>query len=90
VALKSLPFSNDLGEIFILLDGFSRHSTRLYRTMAPPTAQRKSASGKFKSDARSLKRKRDVVDHEKLQKQVDELVSCVWQVFVPKLTSSRI
>ncbi|EHL01603.1 putative ATP-dependent RNA helicase dbp4 [Glarea lozoyensis 74030] len=42
--------------------------------MAPPTARHKpNAPGKFKSDARSLKRKRDVVDHEKLQNLVDEL-----------------
>ncbi|QSZ28715.1 hypothetical protein DSL72_003217 [Monilinia vaccinii-corymbosi] len=42
--------------------------------MAPPAVGRKSKNNtKGKVDARTLKRKRDVEDHEKLQKAVDEL-----------------
>ncbi|KAI9649877.1 ATP-dependent RNA helicase dbp4 [Ciborinia camelliae] len=42
--------------------------------MAPPAVGRKSKNtSKVKNDARTLKRKRDVEDHEKLQKAVDEL-----------------
>lgn len=44
--------------------------------MAPPAAGRKfKQSRRPKNDARSLKRKRDVNDHEQLQKAVAELVS---------------
>src|SRR6266487_709057 len=44
--------------------------------MPPPAVGRKSKpSGRQKSDAKSLKRKREVDDHEKLQKAVQELVS---------------
>jgi len=43
--------------------------------MAPQVVGRKSKlSGRGKNDARSLKRKRDVDDLEKLQKAVEELV----------------
>ncbi|KAH6676549.1 P-loop containing nucleoside triphosphate hydrolase protein [Halenospora varia] len=42
--------------------------------MAPSTNGRKSKpSGRSKNDARSLKRKREIEDHETLQKRVDEL-----------------
>ncbi|ESZ95212.1 ATP-dependent RNA helicase DBP4 [Sclerotinia borealis F-4128] len=42
--------------------------------MAPPVVGHKSKNvSKGKDDARTLKRKRDVEDHEKLQKSVDEL-----------------
>ncbi|TEY42744.1 hypothetical protein BOTCAL_0384g00050 [Botryotinia calthae] len=42
--------------------------------MAPPASGRKSKNvSKGKNDAKTLKRKRDVEDHEKLQKSVDEL-----------------
>ncbi|RAL65734.1 hypothetical protein DID88_005402 [Monilinia fructigena] len=42
--------------------------------MAPPAAGRKSKNiKKVKNDARTLKRKRDVEDLEKLQKAIDEL-----------------
>jgi ATP-dependent RNA helicase DDX10/DBP4 len=44
--------------------------------MAPPAEGRKSKpKGRPKNDTRSLKRKRDIEDHEKLQKAVEELVS---------------
>lgn len=44
--------------------------------MAPPTNGRKfKNTNKVKNDAKSLKRKRDIEDHEKLQKAIDELVS---------------
>lgn len=44
--------------------------------MPTPAVGRKSKpSGRHKSDAKSLKRKREVDDHEKLQKAVEELVS---------------
>lgn len=44
--------------------------------MAPPPTGRKSKNiKKVKNDARTLKRKRDVEDLEKLQKAIDELVS---------------
>ncbi|TGO40020.1 hypothetical protein BHYA_0043g00060 [Botrytis hyacinthi] len=42
--------------------------------MAPPASGRKSKNvSKGKNDAKTLKRKRDIEDHEKLQKSVDEL-----------------
>ncbi|KAH8678717.1 DEAD/DEAH box helicase [Tricladium varicosporioides] len=42
--------------------------------MAPSTSGRRSKpSGRSKNDARSLKRKREIDDHESLQKRVDEL-----------------
>ncbi|TAQ85129.1 hypothetical protein B7494_g6560 [Chlorociboria aeruginascens] len=42
--------------------------------MSPPAVGRKSKhAGKIKGDAKSLKRKRDVEDHEKLQKAVENL-----------------
>jgi hypothetical protein len=45
-------------------------------SMAPTTTGRKRRpSARGKNDVRSLKRKRDVEDHEKLQKAVEELVS---------------
>lgn len=44
--------------------------------MAPPTNGRKfKNTNKVKNDAKTLKRKRDIEDHEKLQKAIDELVS---------------
>lgn len=52
--------------------------------MAPPAVGRKSKNtNKGKNDARTLKRKRDVEDHEKLQKSVDELVSAI----IPSLST---
>jgi hypothetical protein len=46
--------------------------------MAPPAFSKKAgSSGKKKPDARSLKRKRIAEDHEKLQKDVDALVSSI-------------
>lgn len=51
--------------------------------MAPPASGRKAKNvSKGKNDAKTLKRKRDVEDHEKLQKSVDELVSAAMQ-FLP-------
>jgi ATP-dependent RNA helicase DDX10/DBP4 len=44
--------------------------------MAPPTVGRKpKLSGRAKVNMKSLKRKRDIEDHEKLEKAVEELVS---------------
>lgn len=44
--------------------------------MAPPVPVKKSGlKGKVKPDIRSLKRKRITEDHEKLQRNVQELVS---------------
>jgi hypothetical protein len=50
------------------------------KVMAPPTVGRRhKPAGRSKTNIKSLKRKRDVDDHEKLEKSVAELV-CTMQV----------
>lgn len=59
--------------------------------MASSVAGRKSKpSGTAKKDVRSLKRKRDVDEHETLQKGVEGLVSKVHNLADQKLTTFRI
>ncbi len=55
--------------------GLSQEPKTNSRTMASAASGRKSRPpGRGKNESRSLKRKRDVDDHEKLQKQIAELV----------------
>jgi hypothetical protein len=56
---------------------FSDQQPKVPRMDPPIARQRPKKSGRVKGDARSLKRKREVDDHEKLQTAVAELVIAI-------------
>jgi hypothetical protein len=68
-----------LGNAYKIIIDFEFAADIIYNTwwkMAPPVAVEKNgSSGKSKPIARSLKRKRAAEDYEKLQKDVQALVS---------------